>query len=186
MFASGLLALGGMLYARYADGRQLVYGLITVGAGAGLMLCALAARVLGRRLWNPGVLGPFLALTAVGAALLRLFLIASRPRPTEGPLQIVMTREMLIGAPLAMSCFSLLLGSYAVYRAISLPPGGLSERGPRLDLLGGIAALAASLYTLGPLLTSLGVPLNHWTFLGLVALGVLAFALVSLYEKIFG
>ena len=47
-------------------------------------------------------------------------------------------------------------------------------------------ALAAALYTLGPVLASLGVPLNHWTFLGLVGLAAVAFAAVTLYERIFG
>ena len=99
---------------------------------------------------------------------------------------VVMHREILVGVPVTVATFALVLGAWAIYRTVSLPPGGLSEAGRKNDLLAGIVALAAALYTLGPLLSSLGIPLNHWTFLGLVALGFIAFVLATAYEKIFG
>jgi hypothetical protein len=133
-----------------------------------------------------GVLGPVAAVLAAVAAGLRAYLLATVPKLVEGPVPVVMHREILLGVPVTLAAFSLVLATWAVYRTISRPAGGLSEPGRKNDLSAGIVALTAALYTLGPLLASLGVPLNHWTFLGLVGLGVLAFVLATLYEKIFG
>jgi hypothetical protein len=141
---------------------------------------------LGNRLFATGVTGPVSALLAGISAVLRLLLVASRPNPAEGPVQVLMWREILLGAPLVLATVALFLGAYAVHRTIALPPGGLAPRPVKLDLGAAILGLAGALFTLGPLFRSLGVPLNHWTFLGLVALGFAAFLVVTLLERIFG
>jgi len=186
MLVAGLVSMGGMLYARETSGNNFLLGLVGVGVGVGLMVNALVARAMGRHLWRPGVLGPITALVAAVAAGVRVYLLSTVPKKVEGPLPVIMHREVLIGVPVTLAAFALMLATWAVYRTVSLPPGGLSEPGRKNDLIAGIAALAAALYTLAPLLSSLGIPLNHWTFLGLVALGLLAFVLATLFEKIFG
>ena len=185
MLLSGCLSMGGLVFARYLDERQFIYGLLIVGAGVGLMACAVAARVLGPKLWRPGTLGLFVAVAGVGAALGRWLLLRSLSTAASGPPTLVMSREIMIGVPISLALCALFLGAYAIYRTFSLPPGGLRARAAQIDLAGGIAALTASLYTLGPLMSSFGVPLNHWTFLGLVALGITAFLAVTVYEKLF-
>lgn len=186
MLVAGLVSMGGMLYARQTTGKGFLMGLVVVGVGIGLMVGALVARAVGRHLWRPGVLGPITALVAAAAAGVRVYLLSTVPQKAEGPLPIVMYREILIGVPVTLAALALVLATWAVYRTVSLPAGGLSKPGRKNDLMAGIVALAAALYTLAPLLSSLGIPLNHWTFLGLVALGFFAFALATVYEKIFG
>lgn len=186
MLIAGLVSAGGMLYARETPGKGFLMGLVVVGVGIGLMLAALVARALAHHLWRPGVLGPIAALLAGASAGVRVYLLSTVPKKVEGPLLVVMHREILIGVPVTLATFALVLATWAVYRTVSLPPGGLSEPGRKNDLIAGIAALAAALYTLAPLLASFGIPLNHWTFLGLVGLGLLGFVLVTIFEKIFG
>ncbi len=186
MLVAGLIAMGGMLYAREASGKAILNGLLVVGVGIGLMISALVARAVGNHLFRPGVLGPVMALLAGTGAGLRVYLMTTVPKKIDGPVAVVMHREILIGVPVTVATFAMVLGTWAIYRTVSLPAGGLSEAGRKNDLFAGIIALAAALYTLGPLLSSLGIPLNHWTFLGLVGLGLLAFGLATAYEKIFG
>ncbi|MDY0002373.1 MAG: hypothetical protein RBU30_13840 [Polyangia bacterium] len=180
------IAFLGLLGARHLPGKQFLYGLLVTGAGLGLAAAALVAVFLGNRLFATGVTGPVSALLAGISAVLRLLLVASRPNPAEGPVQVLMWREILLGAPLVLATVALFLGAYAVHRTIALPPGGLAPRPVKLDLGAAILGLAGALFTLGPLFRSLGVPLNHWTFLGLVALGFAAFLVVTLLERIFG
>jgi hypothetical protein len=186
MLLAGLLSLGGMVYARESVGKNFIMGLVVVGMGVGLMVGALVARAVGHNLWKPGVLGPVSALLAAAAAGARVYLLSTVPKKVEGPLPVVMTREILIGVPVTLAAFALVLATWAVYRTLSLQPGELSHPGRKNDIIAGIIALAAALYTLAPLLSSFGIPLNHWTFLGLVALGLVAFILATVYEKIFG
>lgn len=186
MLVAGVVALGGMLHARSVEGKDILNGLLVVGVGIGLMVAALAARAAGRHLFRPGVLGPVTAVVAAVGVAIRVYLLSTVPQKAEGPLPVVMHREILIGVPVTLAAFALILSTWAVYRTVSLPAGGLSEAGRKNDLFAGVLALAAALYTLGPLLSSLGIPLNHWTFLGLVGLGVIAFGLATAVEKIFG
>jgi len=186
MLVAGLVSMGGMLYAREATDKGFLMGLVVVGVGIGLMVGALVARAAGRHLWRPGVLGPITALVAAVAAGVRIYLLSTVPKKAEGPVPVVMHREILIGVPVTLAALALVLATWAVYRTVSLPAGGLSEPGRKNDLIAGVVALAAALYTLAPLLSSLGIPLNHWTFLGLVALGLFAFVLATAYEKLFG
>ncbi len=186
MLAAGLISLGGMFYARQSAGKSFIMGLVVVGVGIGIMVGALVVRAVGHRLWKPGVLGPISVILAAGAAGARVYLLTTVPKKAEGPMPIIMVREILMGVPVTLAAFALVLATWAVYRTVSLPAGGVSQPGRKSDLFAGIIALAAALYTLGPLLSSFGIPLNHWTFLGLAGLGLLAFVLATLYEKIFG
>ncbi len=186
MLAAVLISLGGMFYARQTGGKGFIMGLVVVGVGIGLMAGALVVRAVGHHLWRPGVLGPISVLLAAAAAGARVYLLSTVPKKAEGPMPISMTREILTGVPVTLAAFALVLATWAVYRTVSLPVGGFAEPGRKNDLVTGVAALAAALYTLGPLLSSFGIPLNHWTFLGLAGLGLLAFVLATVYEKLVG
>jgi len=186
MLLAGLVSLGGMLYARESTGKSFIMGLVVVGVGLGLMVGALVVRAVGHHLWKPGLLGPISVLLAAMAAGARVYLLTTVPKKADGPLPVVMVREILMGVPVTLAAFALVLATWAVYRTVSLKPGELAQPGRKNDLIAGVTALAAALYTLGPLLSSLGIPLNHWTFLGLVALGLLAFILATAYEKLVG
>jgi hypothetical protein len=181
-----LLALGGLVAAQVIDTRAFLYGLLAVGAGLGLLAAAAVFLAVGwDRVIRPGAAGAYALGLGLAGAAAHLALVLTRPRTGSGPPAIVMSREIFLGVPPALALLSLLLGAHVVYRSLSLPPGGLREPGRRPDVALGGAALAASLYTLGPLLGSLGVPLNHWTFLTLVALGFIGFLVASLLERVF-
>lgn len=181
-----LLALGGLVAAQAIETRGFLYGLLAMGAGLGLVAAAVVILSVGwDRMFRPGASGAYALGFGLTGAAAHVVLLLTRPRTGSGPPPIVMSREIFLGAPPALALLSLLVGAHVVYRSLSLPPGGLREPGRRLDLGLGGAALAVSLYTLGPLLGSLGVPLNHWTFLALVGLGLLGFLVASLLERIF-
>lgn len=180
--------LTGLALARYVESKSFLYGLVLAGAGIGLGACGLLALALGRRLFSSGTEGLVGAGLGLAAAGLRVGLILARPAPRPGmpTPPVLMWREILVGTPLALSAAAILLGAHLGLRTVSLPPGSLKQGRARLDLVGSVVALAGALYAFGPLFRSFGVPLNHVTFLGLVLLGLLAFALASALEWIFG
>jgi hypothetical protein len=182
-----LTMIAGLAVAQVVQSNSFLLGLVLSGFGIGLACAALVALGVGaERIFLPGVEG-WLAFGLGGAAALgRMVLILNRPQVGNGPPPVIMVREIFFGVPLALALCSLLLGAHVVYRTVSLPPGGLREPGRRSDLLAGGLALSGALYTLGPLLQSFGVPLNHWTFIGLAALGALGFLVASLIEKVIG
>ncbi len=180
------LCLAGLVVAQQVSSHSFLYGLVVSGGGIGTFLAALAAQLLGSRLWRPGVAGGVAVALAAAAALGRVGLALSRPDPSAAPPRIVMWREIALGVPIALALAALVLGAHVAQRTIALPPGGLAPRARKLDLAGAVLALAGALYTLGPLFQSLGLPLNHWTFLGLVLLAAIAFLLVSTFEWLFG
>lgn len=187
LVALGLaVAFAGLALARYLPDRQFLYGLLLTGAGLGIAVVALVVLLLGRRILTTGVTGLVAFLLAGAAAGLRLALMASRPEARGGAPLVVMWREILLGVPFTLAVAALALGAHAAGRTIALPPGGLASRAAKADLVTSILGLAGGLYTLGPLLTSFGFPLNHWTFLGLVGLGLAAFLVVTLLERLFG
>jgi len=180
-----LLALGGLVAAQVIETRGFLYGLLAMGSGLALMAASVVALAVGwERLIRPGSTGRYALGLGLGGAAAHLALVLTRPKLGSGPPPIVMSREVFLGVPPALALLALLLGAHVVFRSLSLPPGGLREPGRRPDLVLGGVALATSLYTLGPLFTSFGVPLNHWTFLTLVALGLLGFLAASLLERI--
>lgn len=178
------MAFVGLVLARYLPDRRFLYGLVVTGAGVGFSAPALLALWLGPRFFLPGIAGLVSALLAGLAAALRLLVVAFRPDPSQGLLEVVMWREILLGVPIALAVSGLVLGAHVVQRTIALPPGGLGPRVVKVDLAASILGLAGALYTLGPLFMSLGLPLNHWTFLGLVLLGFTAFLVVTLLETL--
>ena len=181
-----LLALGGLVAAQVIESRGFLYGLLAMGAGLALMAASVVGLGVGwARLIRPGAAGGYALGLGLAGAASHLALVLTRPRLGSGPPPIVMGREIFLGVPPALALLALLLGAHVVFRTLSLPPGGLREPGRRPDLALGGVALASSFYTLGPLLTSFGVPLNHWTFVTLVALGLLGVLVASVLERLF-
>jgi hypothetical protein len=101
-----------------------------------------------------------------------------RARAAGAPPQI---RPLALGLAvfaLVAGVFALLWGCAALRRLAGAHPGTAAE------LAGAGGAVALGLYGLAPLGQALGLQVNHWTFLGLVGLALVAYALEEAYVRL--
>lgn len=183
--AAGIVvAFGGLVWARYVTSDSWRYGLLCVGLGAGLALSTALAGVLRRFLDRPWWKGLAAAVVGTGAVFARLAVhFASQPPPGRPP-PIVLWKVLAESFQYVGGAVSLILGSLALWECIDRPAQDPAPTGHRLNLTLSAAGIAAALYGLSPLTLALGIPMNHWTFLALVAAALLTFAATAVGNRL--
>jgi hypothetical protein len=126
-------------------------------------------------------------VSGVVAALTRQALMGMiRARAADSPPQIRPLALLAATFTIVGGAFALLWGC-AVLRRLAAEPGGEGTRRTWLDLVLGGIAVTLGLYGISPVGQALGIKVNHWTFIGLAALALLAYGIeegaVRLWER---
>lgn len=172
-----LIALGGLVAARFLDTPAWIDALFVMGCGIGLAAALVVRMIFGRLLRPPLDSAVAAALLALLAALTRGFLVAYAllVQPAAGPPRIELTSIVL-------ACSSVVWGLVAlVWGALAVSDGFAAERRAAPVALGATASTLA-LYSLSPLWGLLGMRVNAWTLLGLVGLAGLAYGAGAIYR----
>jgi hypothetical protein len=179
--------------------------LLTGGGLAGAFLCLLFAAYLGNPGWRWALTGVMVGISvaACGAlgAVVERFVPPTRRAALAGLVSGVaaaLTRQVLMGMiraratdappqirPLALlaATFTIVGGAFALLwgcaalRRLATEPGGDPKRRTWPDLVLGGIAVALGLYGISPVGQALGIRVNHWTFIGLAVLALLAYGI---------
>jgi len=159
-----VVAFGSLVAARYLTSRGFVLSLFGIALGLGVTLQAAVAGTL--RWATRSDRTPALAAAAIAAAaalLGRAALVVTigldpEVAQTIDPVAMTTAAVALTGALAGLGWSVMVLGRR--------PTPGWPQA------LVATLSVSACLYTLGPLLLSLGVPVSPWTFLSLAAVGV--------------
>jgi hypothetical protein len=150
--------------------------LVGVMVGISVFACGLLGAVverlvpLSRRAALAGV------VAGVAAALTRqAFMEIIRGRAADAPPQIRPLALLAATFTIVGGAFALLWG-VAALRRLTAEPGDRARR-TWPDLLLGGAAVALGLYGISPVGQALGIRVSHWTFIGLVALALVAYGI---------
>ena len=184
LFLGVLTVPGGLFYAYLAETRTWSRGLY-VSAGGVSLLAALFVifgmqRATDKKDWQ----GPSAGVLGLAAVAARLATMKWYHGPERGPELVDITEIGLVSFYWVTGLAALFLGAYGVLMATTAPRGHLSKRRARYDLLAGSTGLASALYCFASMSQRLGVGVNHWTFLGLVGLGGVAFLLALGDQKL--
>lgn len=174
--ASVLGAFVALALARYLPSPAFIGALFALAVLVCIALFASIAGVLGRlsadRTVPPAIAAVVSAAAALfGRAALRALLGLGGEPTTVDPVAFFLAALGLTGAVAGVGWGVAALG------------GGSNRRWGWTEALLATAAIAACLYSLGPILLWLGVPVDHWTFLSLGALGVASFGVVSAFRS---
>jgi hypothetical protein len=148
-----------------------------------------------------------LVSAAVGTAARFGVLLWGGP-PKKGPKLVVLWEIVAQSAHVVFGGAALLLGAVAVWSALSNRPGltakdekktsrNKDEKNEKArkrkelrtgwknagSVVAGCAGVTAGLYCLAPLGRAAGLGVDHWTFIGLLALSVAAFGLAALIDR---
>jgi hypothetical protein len=178
-----LLAGGGLaggfvclIFAATLGGRGWRYALVGVMVGISVFACGLLGALVERFVSAPRRAALAGVVAGVAAALTRQALMGMiRARAADAPPQIRPLALLAATFTLVGGAFALLWGCATLRRLAAEPGDGARRTWP--DLVLGGAAVALGLYGLSPVGQALGIRVNHWTFLGLVALAVVAYGI---------
>jgi hypothetical protein len=152
------------------------WALAGVMAGTSVFLCGLLGAVVER--FVPAARRAALAglLAGVAAALTRQALMGMiRARGADAPPQIRPLALLAATFTIVGGAFALLWGCAALRRLVAEPDAGTRRSWP--DVVMGGLAVALGLYGISPVGQALGIKVNHWTFIGLVALALVAYGI---------
>jgi hypothetical protein len=178
------LAAGGLggaficlLLAAYLGEPGWRWALAGVMVGSSVAACGALGAVLARFVQSPRREAIAGVVSGVAAALTRQALMGLiRARAADSPPQIRPLALLAAVFAIVGGAFALLWGCAAL-RRLAVETGGDRARRTWPDLaLGGIA-VALGLYGVSPVGQALGVKVNHWTFIGLAALALLAYGI---------
>jgi hypothetical protein len=184
-FGVAFLCLTGAAYLGEPAWR---YALLGVMAGLSLGLCASLGAVVERTV-SPARQAIICGMSVgVVAAVTRQVLLAFlRARAAGAPPQIRPASFFAAVFTIVGGLFALLWGCAALRRLMAAttttrlasgsPPAatGAARRTRALEIAGAGAAVALGLYGISPLGLAVGLRVNHWTFLGLAALALIAY-----------
>lgn len=154
-----------LVAARYLSSKHLIPCLASVALGAAVTAHAIAAGLLRwatRSERTPALAAA--ALSALAALLGRAALVVTIGLDPEAAQRI---------DPFAMGAAAVALTGALAGLAWSVVVLGRRPAPGWPHMLAATLVISACLYTLGPLLLSLGLPVSPWTFLSLAAVGVL-------------
>jgi hypothetical protein len=187
LLAGGGLAVAfvGLLFAAYLSGPGWRWALTGVMVGVSVAVCGALGAVVER--FVPAHRRAALAGLAAGvaAALTRQALMGMiRARAADAPPQIRPLALLAATFTIVGGAFALLWGCAALRRLGAAPDDPPRRTWPDLAL-GGLA-VALGLYGLSPVGQALGVRVNHWTFIGLAALALLAYGIEEAVVRLRG
>lgn len=163
-------------------GRHWAHGLYISSGGAsliGILFIILGMKRSQSKRWEAPA-GGIVGLAAVGA---RLSYLRWRTIPKEGPKPIVLWEVIAISFYWVAGLAALTLGALAILQVVTAPTGAISRRKSMYDFMLGGVGFTSGLYCFATVSRDLGLGVNHWTFLGLLALSGTAFLLASLFNR---
>ncbi len=178
-FLSFILIPGGLLYAHLVSGPGWTNGLYVSGGGISL-LAVLFVLIGMKRSRENGWQGPSAAILGGAAALTRLGYTRWRYAPIDGPDKLVPWEFAAVSFYWTTGLFSLVLGAFAILQAVTAPENSRKN----LNLVTGCIGLTAGLYCFASVSRRLGINANHWTFLGILGLAMIAFLPAVIAQKL--
>ena len=164
-------------------GRHWSHGLYISAAGAsliGILFIILGMKRSQGDHFQAGS-GGIIGLAALAA---RLSYLKWRTIPKEGPKPIVLWEIVAMSFYWVAGLAALTLGALAILKVVTAPAGAISRRKSMYEFMLGGVGLTSGLYCFATVSRDLGLGVNHWTFIGLLALSGTAFLLASLFQRI--
>ena len=185
---STIVAFVSLVLARYLSAPHWVYALFGIGLGLGGVAVALVGLVCRRFLRPDERAVDRVVVVAIACALpallLRHALLEQAIRLAAGPVLIDFGQILAAMLSLVLGAAALVHGARGLGRLAAGQARRPSFWSKGLRFAGATFGVTVGLYCLAPLLRVFGFGVNHWTFLGLLALAGAAYGVQWLAARI--